>query len=267
MLEEYFHGENRNKPHDTRSAAKSLTSALVGAAIHAGVPLDVSAPVYKVMNGGEVPGGLDPRKANLRLEHLLTMSSGLDCDDGDPKSPGYEDFMLGQHAQPDFYQFMLALNMLRVLVGRSSSFEPVFIWGPVGVGKSYVVRQLAEALKLQLQDVSALLLDPVDLRGLPFLGSDGCSKRATPEFLLQEGAGILFLDELNAAPAMVQASCYQLVLNLKLGEYTLPEGWAIIVASKRDSDRAVTTRMQPLAEPFRAPGIRGRRPGMVRVGD
>ena len=131
MLEEYFHGENRNKPHDTRSAAKSLTSALVGAAIHAGVPLDVSAPVYKVMNGGEVPGGLDPRKANLRLEHLLTMSSGLDCDDGDPKSPGYEDFMLGQHAQPDFYQFMLALNMLRVLVGRSSSFrQPVFIWGP-----------------------------------------------------------------------------------------------------------------------------------------
>ncbi|HVH88370.1 MAG TPA: hypothetical protein VM912_16740 [Terriglobales bacterium] len=61
----------------------------------------------------------------------------------------------------------------------------------------------------------------------------------------------MFLDELNAAPAMVQASCYQLVLDRKLGEYTLPEGWAIIAAGNRDSDRAVTTRMPtPLRSRF-----------------
>ena len=92
---------------------------------------------------------------------------------------------------------------------------------------------------------------PVDLRGLPFLGSDGRSRWATPEFLPQNGSGILFLDELNAAPAMVQASCYQLVLDRKLGEYTLPEGWAIIAAGNRDSDRGVTTRMPtPLRNRF-----------------
>ncbi|MGO9271768.1 MAG: MoxR family ATPase, partial [Terriglobia bacterium] len=114
-----------------------------------------------------------------------------------------------------------------------------------------VVRQLAEASKLPLQDVRALLLDPVDLRGLPFLGSDGRSKWAAPDFLPQDGSGILFLDELNAAPAMVQASCYQLVLDRKLGEYTLPQGWAIIAAGNRDSDRAVTTRMPtPLRNRF-----------------
>jgi MoxR-like ATPase len=119
------------------------------------------------------------------------------------------------------------------------------------VGKSSVVKQLAETLNVPLQDVRALLLDPVDLRGLPFLGSDGRSKWATPEFLPQNGTGILFLDELNAAPAMVQASCYQLVLDRKLGEYTLPEGWAIIAAGNRDSDRAVTTRMpSPLRNRF-----------------
>jgi hypothetical protein len=113
------------------------------------------------------------------------------------------------------------------------------------------VKQLAETLNVPLQDVRALLLDPVDLRGLPFLGSDGRSKWATPEFLPQNGSGILFLDELNAAPAMVQASCYQLVLDRKLGEYTLPEGWAIIAAGNRDSDRAVTTRMPtPLRNRF-----------------
>ena len=140
-------------------------------------------------------------------------------------------------------------DALRVLVVGAR--QPVFIWGGPGVGKSSVVRQLAKALTIPLQDVRALLLDPVDLRGLPFLGSDGRSKWATPEFLPQDGAGILFLDELNAAPAMVQASCYQLVLDRKLGEYTLPEGWAIVAAGNRDSDRGVTTRMPtPLRNRF-----------------
>jgi hypothetical protein len=137
---------------------------------------------------------------------------------------------------------------LRTLVAAR---QPVFIWGGPGIGKSAVVRQLAVDLAVPLQDVRALLLDPVDLRGLPFLGNDGRSKWATPDFLPQEGSGILFLDELNAAPAMVQASCYQLVLDRKLGEYALPDGWAIVAAGNRDSDRAVTTRMPtPLRNRF-----------------
>ncbi len=139
-------------------------------------------------------------------------------------------------------------NALRTLIAAR---QPVFIWGGPGIGKSAVVRQLASALAVLLQDIRALLLDPVDLRGLPFLGSDGRSKWATPEFLPKDGSGILFLDELNAAPAMVQASCYQLVLDRKLGEYTLPDGWAIVAAGNRDSDRAVTTRMPtPLRNRF-----------------
>jgi hypothetical protein len=139
-------------------------------------------------------------------------------------------------------------SALRTLVAAR---QPVFIWGGPGIGKSAVVRQLAEALAVPLRDVRALLLDPVDLRGLPFLGNDGRSKWATPDFLPQEGSGILFLDELNAAPAMVQASCYQLVLDRKLGEYALPDGWAIVAAGNRDSDRAVTTRMPtPLRNRF-----------------
>jgi len=39
VLEEYFHGAHRDQPHDLRSAAKSLTSVLIGAAIQSGVPL------------------------------------------------------------------------------------------------------------------------------------------------------------------------------------------------------------------------------------
>jgi hypothetical protein len=129
--------------------------------------------------------------------------------------------------------------------------QPVFIWGSPGTGKSGVVHQLATELGIALRDIRALLLDPVDLRGLPFVGKDGRSQWATPDFLPQDGEGILFLDELNAAPAMVQASCYQLVLDRKLGEYTLPEDWAIVAAGNRDSDRAATTRMPtPLRNRF-----------------
>ncbi len=64
-----------------------------------------------------------------------------------------------------------------------------------------------------------------------------------PLFLPQQGRGILFLDELNAAPPLVQAACYQLILDRRLGEYQLPAGWTIVAAGNRESDRAVTHRM------------------------
>jgi hypothetical protein len=129
--------------------------------------------------------------------------------------------------------------------------QPVFIWGPPGVGKSDVVRQVAEERNVSLRDIRALLLDPVDLRGLPFLSEQREAKWATPDFLPRDGQGILFLDELNAAAPMVQASCYQLVLDRKLGEYTLPDGWVIVAAGNRESDRGVTTRMPtPLRNRF-----------------
>ncbi|MDQ2869411.1 MAG: beta-lactamase family protein [Acidobacteriota bacterium] len=113
VLEEYFHGEDRDKPHDTRSASKSLTSTLAGAAMHAGIPIKASTPVYAVMNGGSFPRDLEPRKRALTLEHLLTMSSGLDCDDRDSASPGNEDVMQGQDREPDYYRYTLNLKTLR----------------------------------------------------------------------------------------------------------------------------------------------------------
>lgn len=120
--------------------------------------------------------------------------------------------------------------------------QPVFIWGPPGVGKSQVVAQTARREGLDLVDVRAVLLDPVDLRGLPHIDS-GRARWCPPEFLPREGTGILFLDELNAAPPLVQAACYQLVLDRRLGEYRLPDGWRVIAAGNRETDRAVTHRM------------------------
>jgi len=111
VLEEYFHGEHADKPHDTRSAAKSLTATLAGAAIQAGLPVSTDARVYEVMNGGTLPPGLEPRKRALTLEHLLTMTSGFYCDDNDEKAPGREDTILDQEEEPDYYKIALALPM------------------------------------------------------------------------------------------------------------------------------------------------------------
>lgn len=123
---------------------------------------------------------------------------------------------------------------------------PAFLWGAPGVGKSDAVRDVAAKRELPLIDVRAVLLDPVDLRGLPHV-ADGKAAWAAPAFLPyadRDGAsGILFMDELNAAPASVQAACFQLVLDRKLGEYRLPEGWRIVAAGNRQSDRAAAQRM------------------------
>ena len=121
--------------------------------------------------------------------------------------------------------------------------QPVFVWGAPGVGKSQVVAQVAHAKGLNLVDVRAVLLDPVDLRGLPHIDENRRACWCPPEFLPAEGEGILFLDELNAAPPLVQAACYQLVLDRQLGEYHLPDGWSIVAAGNRETDRAVTHRM------------------------
>jgi hypothetical protein len=120
--------------------------------------------------------------------------------------------------------------------------RPGFIWGPPGVGKSDVVGQVAKKNRLRLLDVRAVLFDPVDLRGLPYIAK-GLTHWSQPDLLPRDGEGILFLDELPQATALVQNACLQLVLDRKLGEYTLPDGWTIIAAGNRETDRAHTTKL------------------------
>jgi len=126
---------------------------------------------------------------------------------------------------------------------------PVFIHGSPGIGKSYIVADVAEKHNLELIDVRLSQMDPVDLRGVPAI-RDEQTVWMSPVFFPKDpdSNGILFLDELNSAPPSVQAAIYQLVLNRKMGEYTLPKGWRIVCAGNRISDRGVVFRLPtPLA--------------------
>ena len=127
---------------------------------------------------------------------------------------------------------------------------PLHIWGACGVGKSQIVSQVAAELNWQFLDIRAVQLDPVDLRGLPRISADR-AEWVPPKFLPIDGQGILFLDELTSAPQMTQAGCYQLVLDRKLGEYRLPDGWVVMAAGNPASERGVHFSMpRPLRNRF-----------------
>lgn len=118
----------------------------------------------------------------------------------------------------------------------------VMLHGSPGVGKSDVVRQVAKTQKVDLIDLRLSQLDPVDLRGVPSV-QDGLTDWNAPKFLPREGRGILFLDEINSASQATMAAAYQLILDRKLGDYQLPEGWAIVGAGNRAKDRAIVNQM------------------------
>ncbi len=111
VLEEYFYGENGEKPHDTRSASKSVLSVMIGAAELKGAKISPETRVYSVMRPSAT--NLDPRKQSLTLENLINMASGLDCDDADDNSPGNEDNITQQDTSADWYGMILGLKMIR----------------------------------------------------------------------------------------------------------------------------------------------------------
>ena len=128
---------------------------------------------------------------------------------------------------------------------------PVMLWGPPGVGKSQIVAEIARKHDVPVIDIRLSQMEPSDLRGIPFRSGDTV-EWAVPGILPNTSRhgprGILFLDEITSAPPSVSAAAYQLILDRKLGEYEVPEGWAIFAAGNRQGDRGVTYTMPaPLA--------------------
>jgi hypothetical protein len=131
---------------------------------------------------------------------------------------------------------------------------PVMLWGPPGVGKSQMVAQVAERHGMPVIDVRLSQMEPSDLRGIPFR-VDGRVEWAVPSMLPDAARhgpqGILFLHEITSVPPSVSAAAYQLILDRKLGAYSVPPGWAIFAAGNRQGDRGVTYTMPaPLANRF-----------------
>lgn len=147
----------------------------------------------------------------------------------------------------------------------------VMLWGPPGIGKSSLVHDIARDYTFKstdpelmqkypnivqafpdgcgLVDLRCAQLDPTDLRGVPMPNVElGVSRWYPPSFFPRADGnfpkrGILFLDELEKAPTSVKNAALQLVLDRRVGDYVVPDGWCIIAAGNREEDG---TFSQPL---------------------
>lgn len=168
-------------------------------------------------------------------------------------------------------------SLVNSILVLAQARQPFMVWGDPGVGKSQVVEQASDQLfagkfgdwnprqdgiwvkgkktlqpgdrRTWLRDLRAVLLDPVDLMGIPTI-IDGKTAWATPRMLPSTGSGLLFFDELNRAPVMVQNACLQLVLDRRLGEYELPDGWIVGAAGNHESEAGVQRMPDALRSRF-----------------
>ncbi len=139
---------------------------------------------------------------------------------------------------------------------NSTLKKSIMIWGAPGIGKSSIVSSLAKKLNLEFLDLRLSQLAPTDLRGLPVPINSSSNKKGIvewyrPEFLPNEGKGILFLDEINMAPPAMQGVAQQLILDRKIGNYEVPSGWYVFAAGNRKEDKASVYDMPaPLSNRF-----------------
>lgn len=125
-----------------------------------------------------------------------------------------------------------------------------FLHGSPGIGKSAIVKQIAQIGNLDLIDHRLSTSAPEDMNGLPMF-KDGFAQFApfAGLFPLQEfsktkkDGWLLFLDEMNAAPKSVQAASYKLVLDRMVGQHKLHENVHIVAAGNLATDRAITNTL------------------------
>lgn len=132
----------------------------------------------------------------------------------------------------------------------------LFLLGPSGVGKSDAVREAAAKLSEQFEcdfpvlDLRLSQMEPPDFSGVPSV-SDGMTRNNPPQWLPTDpdSRGFILLDEITSAPPVMQAAAYQVALDRRMGGTPIPEGWMVLTAGNRASDRGVT---YPLAAPLLA---------------
>ncbi|SDT49102.1 CubicO group peptidase, beta-lactamase class C family [Paenibacillaceae bacterium GAS479] len=149
----HWNSSGEDRPAAILSCTKSVLSALIGIAIDQGIIGSVHDSIVPYLDGDdqELVHALrdDPRKRSITLEHLLTMTSGLDWPDFDKpywelkeaKNPTA--FVLGRplaHELGDVFTYnsggsqLLAIALERAAGESLSRFARRHLFRPLGIG-------------------------------------------------------------------------------------------------------------------------------------
>lgn len=125
-----------------------------------------------------------------------------------------------------------------------------FIQSSPGLGKSSIVKQIANEYGLKLIDLRLSSLEPTDLVGLPWIQNGQAQFNPYSFFPLEdtpipEGyeGFLLFLDEFNSASRSVQAAAYRVVLDREIGMHKLHPKCFVVAAGNKMTDNAITTQL------------------------
>jgi CubicO group peptidase (beta-lactamase class C family) len=147
VVDEYFHGYGPDDLHRLRSATKSISSLLVGAAIDRGLISGVDAPILGLLHRPEAPAG--SLWNDETLADLLTMSMGLDWSAHESLTvlgtgPAFFEKVLGRKvtATPGT-QFSYASANVSLLAGvifnatgkHAEAFAREVLFSPLGIGR------------------------------------------------------------------------------------------------------------------------------------
>jgi len=137
----------------------------------------------------------------------------------------------------------------QLVIALMQSNVPVNLISSPGLGKSDLIRSIADEFKLKLIDLRLSTCDVTDLTGLPNINEQGRSVWSPNECFPVQGDKIpdgyegwlLFLDEITNAPRAVQAAAYKLVLDRQVGMFDLHEKVIIVSAGNKVDDNAAVT--------------------------
>ena len=128
--------------------------------------------------------------------------------------------------------------------------------GAPGVGKSQVIRQIGKKHGYKVIDIRLAQMSEVEIGGLIY-PNEARTKTVwlAPDILPDEQRDgkntILLLDEITSCTKRVQVAAYQLILDRRIGQYTLPEGTFVVALGNREDDDGVYIHLAgPLADRF-----------------